>query len=261
MTAISLSRPVARPALGTRMFEVTFRARHECPYVHFSTKHPDVRIVQWCNRKTDVLEVECGDIETFSRIEPDLRNLLLWKGGKVLKKTFGDRNIQLITKTCRDTRLSPSISGVAEKNSCLEIPPVTYQGGWETHRVLGFRETDFKKLFQDLTKLGSAEVLSKRVYADKSIVDTFAISFSSLFSDLTPKQVEAIAAALESGYYQVPKKMTTEEIALRRKIPRTTYEEHLRKAESKILRALSPYITLYSHRPSRLEEAPLQLVT
>jgi hypothetical protein len=243
------------------MFEVTFRARHECPYVHFSLKHPDVRIVQWCNRRTDVLEVECSDIETFSLIEPDLKDLVLWKGGRVLKKTFGARNIQVITKTCRDTRISPSISGVVEKNSCLEIPPVVYHGGWETHRVLGFRETDFKKLFQDLSRLGAAEVVSKRVYVEKSVVDTFAISFSSVFSNLTPKQIEAIAAALESGYYQVPKKMTTEEIAQRCKVPRTTFEEHLRKAESKILHALSPHIILYSHRPSKLEEAPIQVVT
>jgi predicted DNA binding protein len=241
------------------MFEVTFKAQHECPYLHFSRKHPDVRIVQWCNRRTDVLEVECGDIETFNRIEQDLQRLLLWKGARVLRKTFGEKNIQVITKTCRDTHIAPSISGTIERNSCLEIPPVVYHGGWETHKVMGFRENDFKKLFKDLSKLGAAEVLSKRVYEEKSMIDTFAVSLSAAFSDLTPKQAEAIATALELGYYQVPKKTTTEELALKQKVPRTTYEEHLRKAESKILRALSPYITLYARRPTRLQEVAPQL--
>ncbi len=243
------------------MFEVTFKARHECPYVHFSLKHPDVRIVQWCNRRTDVLEVECDDIETFNRIERDLENLLLWRAGKVLRKTFGEKNIQVITKTCTDTHISPSVSGTIERNSCLEIPPVIYHGGWETHKILGFRESDFRRLFKDLARLGPTQVVSKRVYAEKSMIDTFAVSLSSAFSDLTPKQAEAIATALESGYYQVPKKTSTEQLALKQKVPRTTYEEHLRKAESKILRSLSPYIVLYAHRPARLREAAPELVT
>jgi predicted DNA binding protein len=242
------------------MFEVSFKAKHECPYVDFSLKHPDVRVVEWCNRRTDVLEVECRDIETFNRIEQDLQRLLVWKGGRVLRKTFGEKNIQVITKTCRDSQISPSISGTIEKHSCLEIPPVTYYGGWETHKVIGFRDTDFKKLFKDLAKLGPVEVLSKRVYGEKSMIDTFAVSLSTAFSDLTAKQADAIASALEFGYYQVPKKTTTQELALKQKVPRTTYEEHLRKAESKILRALSPYVLLYARRPSGLQEVAPQLV-
>lgn len=238
------------------MFEMTFRAKHECPYVSFSKKHPDVRIVQWCNRKIDVLEVECGDIETFTRINPDLQNLLLWKGGRVLRKSFGQKNIQVITKTCRDTHITPSISGAVERNSCLEIQPVTYGDGWETHKAIGFRESDYKKLFKDLKSLGPVEVLSKRVYPEKSMIDTFAVSLSSVFRDLTIKQVEAIATALELGYYQVPKKITTEKLAEKQSVPRTTFEEHLRKAESKVLRALAPYIILYSRKPTELQEAP-----
>jgi len=242
------------------MFEVTLRAKHECPYVHFSMKHPDVRIAQWCNRKVDVLEVECGDIETFNRIGPDLQNLLLWKGGRILGKSFGQKNIQVITKTCRDTRISPSVSGVIEKNSCLEVQPVTYQSGWETHRVIGFRENDYKKLFKNIESLGPVEVLSKRVYHEKSMIDTFAVSLNSVFNGLTTKQGEAIAAALELGYYQVPKKTTTNELARKQRVPRTTFEEHLRKAESKVLRALAPYIILYAQRPGELEKATPQLM-
>jgi hypothetical protein len=238
------------------MFELTFRAKHDCPYVQFSEKHPDVRIVEWCNHKIDVLEVECGDIEMFNRIEPDLQRLLVWKGGKVLTKTFGPRNIQAITKTCRDDRISPSISGVVERNLCLDIQPVTYGGGWETHKAIGFRESDYKKLFKDLENLGPVEVVSKRIRPQKSMIDTFAVSLSSVFRELTGKQVEAIVAALELGYYQVPKRITTEELARKQSAPRTTYEEHLRKAESKVLRALAPYIILYAQRPVTLEETP-----
>jgi len=231
------------------MFEVSFRARHECPYVRFSTKHPEVRILEWCNLKIDVLEIACPDIETFSRIGRDLQDLLSWKGGKVLRKSFFDKNLQVIVKTCRDSKIKTSISGIVESNSCLEIPPIVYHGGWEERRVIGFREADYKQLFRALNDLGAVEILQKKALAERSIRDTFAISLSSVFSRLTDRQLNALEAALEFGYYHVPKRMTAEEIARKQGVPRTTYEEHVRKAESKIFRAMAPFIRMYASEP------------
>lgn len=239
------------------MFEISFRARHECPYVRFSMKHSEVRILEWCNLKTDVLEITCPDIETFNTIGPDLRDLLCWKGSRVLKKDFLERNLQVIVKTCRDSKIRPSVSGVIQKNSFLEIPPVVYQDGWEERRVIGFREADYRRLFRSLADLGPVEILQKKVLAQGTIRDAFVISLSSVFSELTDKQLDALQVALESGYYQVPKKTTAEEIARRHRVPRTTYEEHVRKAESKILRAMAPYIRMHASKTARpVERAP-----
>lgn len=234
------------------MFEVSFRAKHECPYLEFSMKHPEVRVLEWCNLRIDVLEVACPDIETFNRIGPDLQRLLSWKGGKVLKKNFFERNLQIIVKTCRDSKIKTSISGILERYSCLDIPPIVYREGWEEHRVIGFREDDYKKLFRALNDVGPAEILQKKALAERSIRDTFAISLSSVFSTLTSRQLDALETAIEFGYYQVPKKTTTEKIAQKRKVPRTTYEEHVRKAESKIFRAIAPYVRLYASKTEGL---------
>lgn len=239
------------------MFEVSFRIQHDCPYTRFSMKHPEVRLVEWCNYRIHVMEVDCPDIETFTRIEPDLKELLLWKGGKILKKNFLDRNLQLIVKTCRCSKISPNISDVVEGNSCLEIPPETYYGGWEEYRVVGFRENDYKKLFQGLSELGPVEVVQKKAIAETSLRDVFVISMTSVFSELTGKQVNSLLAALEYGYYQIPKKMTAEEIAQKHHVPRTTFEEHLRKAEGKVLRAIAPYVRMYaSAEQGQLERTP-----
>jgi len=229
--------------------------------VQFSMKHPEVKILEWCNLSTDVLEIACPDIETFTKIGPDLHDLFSWKGGKVLKQNFLERNIQVIVKTCRDSRIRPSISGVVEKNSFLEIPPIVYHEGWEERRVIGFREADYKRLFRGLSNLGPVEILQKRVLADRSIRDSFVVSLSNVFSELTEKQLDAVLSALDYGYYQVPKKMTAEEIARKRSVPRTTYEEHVRKAESKILRAIAPYVRMYASGPPRLIERAPQIAT
>mgnify|MGYP002153779129 CR=1 FL=1 len=224
-------------------------------------KHPEVRVVEWCNNRIDVLEIECPDIETFTKIDPDLRNLLFWRGGKILRKTFCDGNLQVITKTCCDSRISTSVTALVERNSCLHVPPVVYYGGWEEHRVIGFGERDYRKMFRDLNKLGPIEILQKKAVSEKSIRDTFAISLSSAFSELTDKQVQALVAALDNGYYELPKKMTAEEIARGYGVPRTTYEEHVRKAESKIFRAMAPYIRLYASKAPRSSMQAPQIMT
>ena len=183
--------------------------------------------------------------------------LIQWKGGKVLKKNFLERNLQVIVKTCRDSKIRPSVSGVVQKNSFLEISPIVYHDGWEERRVIGFREADYKRLFRGLINLGAVEILQKKVVAEGSIRDTFVISLNSVFSELTDKQLEALQVALEYGYYQVPKKATAEEIARKHRVPRTTYEEHVRKAESKIFRAMAPYIRMYTSKTlGPLQRAP-----
>jgi len=231
------------------MFEVSFRAQYDSPYLRFSARHPEVTIAQWCNRRTDVFEIDSGSVEAFSKVDPDLRNLLRWKGSRILKKTFVNPNIQVVATSCRDGKISTSIGGVILKNACISIPPIVYNAGWESHRVVGFRDNDYKKLFRDLSKLGLVTILWKSMNTEKSMRDTFAISLASLFSGVTDKQIRAISAALDSGYYEVPRHVTTEEVARKLGAPRTTYEEHLRKAECKLLNALTPFIRLRSEYP------------
>jgi hypothetical protein len=217
-------------------------------------KNPDVRMIEWCNNKIHVMEIDCPDIETFTRIESDLSELLLWKSGKILKKNFLSGNLQLIVKSCKCCKINPNISQIIEKNSCLEIPPQTYYGGWEEYRVVGFRESDYKRMFQDLDQIGQVHISQKRLIPEKSMRDTFVLSLSSVFSQLTDKQVGSLIGALEAGYYQIPKRVTTQQIAEKHRVPRTTYEEHLRKAESKILQAIAPYVRLYSSSVTRTYE-------
>ncbi len=239
------------------MYEVSFKLQHDCPYTKFTMKHPDVRVVEWCNNQIHVMEVDCPDIETFTKIEPDLNGLLLWKGGKVLKKNFLAGNLQLIVKTCRCNKIPSRVSNVIEQNSGLQLQPETYYGGWEEYRVVGFRDNDYKRMFEELGKLGPLQIVQKRVIQEKSLRDTFVLSLSSVFSDLTEKQTSSLLAAIDYGYYQVPKKMTAEESAGKHRVPRTTFEEHLRKAESKILLAMAPYARMYASKTRKVvEEVP-----
>ena len=57
----------------------------------------------------------------------------------------------------------------------------------------------------------------------------------SVLPDLTRRQRQALLLASELGYYELPRKTTTEEIAEKLGITRRTVEEHLRRGEKKVM--------------------------
>ncbi len=71
------------------------------------------------------------------------------------------------------------------------------------------------------------------------------LTADTLFSDLTEKQIEALLMAYNYGYYEMPRKADVKTIAEKEQVPRTTFQEHLRKAESKLVASLVPYIQLF----------------
>lgn len=228
------------------LYETSFRLEHEgCPFNDLSKKYPGVPFTHWCNNERDILEVQCEDMEIFAKLQSDIENLANCQHMRILHKFFDRKNVQVVIKTCACGLIKGNVSGVIERSNCLEIPPTIYHGGWEYYRVISFQREDGRKLFRALDALGRVEILYNKQISGVA-KDTFVISLTNLFGALTEKQVNAIIAALENGYYQIPKRVTAEEIARRYKMSRTTYEEHVRKAESKLLSALAPYVRLFA---------------
>ncbi len=111
--------------------------------------------------------------------------------------------------------------------------------------MIAFSERDIKNLFRDLDKdCKEIQVISRRSISNESVRDTFLVSTATLFGDLTDKQLRALITALNNGYYHMPRSATAEEIAQRLGLPRTSFLDHLRKAENKVLQAVGPYLRL-----------------
>jgi len=70
------------------------------------------------------------------------------------------------------------------------------------------------------------------------------VSTSTLFGNLTTKQRRALITALDNGYYHMPRRATAGEIAEKLRVPRTSYVDHLRKAENKVLKAVGSYLRM-----------------
>jgi hypothetical protein len=58
----------------------------------------------------------------------------------------------------------------------------------------------------------------------------------------------AETALLVRGYYQTPRRVNVQTIADRAGVPRTTLQEHLNKAENKLIASIVPQIQLYARK-------------
>ena len=238
------------------MFELFFRFQpsigHGDHYNELTEKFPTARFSLWCNGGTDVLEIEAAGLGSFEDLQKEITSTTnAHLDGKIISKTYCQDKFQLVARTCccgsdhKGTPISPMIN----RHNFMRIPPLVLAGGWEYHRLVGYDDNDLKGLLKGLDRIGTAEVLHKKSVHKGMTDDTFLLSLSSLFGQLTEKQMKAMLSAVEGGYYEVPKQITADDLARKQGQPRSTLEEHIRKAESKIVLAMAPYMMMYARVP------------
>jgi len=221
------------------LFEVTFRVKHDCPFGNLSRKFPSMKMFVWCNRKHEVLEMIVGKPSDYEEVKKDVQ-----KRGGIIGEASDRSKVHLITKNCGCT-LDNSVSKNIDAYNLLHILPVIYKAGWEYYKVVAFKHNDVKRLLNRLDERGfQVEVLRKNPF-EGAIAGSVAITVNSLFANLTKKQIEALLTSYSMGYYQMPRKANASSIATARHVPRTTFEEHLKKAENKLVANLVPYLQLF----------------
>ncbi len=220
------------------LWEVSFRTQYDYPFIQMSAKHPDLPIQMWCIWNRELLQVPTQDEMILKDIEKDIR-----RAGRVVDKWVEARDARLFLLKCTCGGLD-SPWNVWEPHNFTDAPPVVYKDGWGYFRVLTFDEDSTRGLFRDFSKRGATELIRKRELP-LSVLPT-SVWVNSLFAGLTSKQINAVLKAHRYGYYVSPRQVTTESIASAVGVGRSTYEEHLRKAENRIVAALAPYLELFA---------------
>jgi hypothetical protein len=98
---------------------------------------------------------------------------------------------------------------------------------------------------QRLEERGFVFDIVRKVPFDGFIASSLTLTADALFSHLTEKQIDALLTAYSHGYYRLPRKTDVQTIASKKRVPRTTFQEHLKKAENKLVSSVIPYIQLY----------------
>lgn len=231
------------------VWEVSLRARWEYPFIDLSRSVHDTPISMWCIWDRELLQVPRRDEATDRAVERGIR-----RAGRIIDKwaDAGPFRVFLLQCTCEKYASPWNVIG---DHDCWETPPIVYRDGWAYLRVQSFDADRPRALFRDLRRRGTVELVRKRELG-LSVLPT-SVYASTLFGELTAKQSEALLAAYRYGYYASPRQTTTEEIAARIGIGRTTYEEHLRKAENRVIAALVPHLELYATTEHAPDDLPM----
>ncbi|MDP7282069.1 MAG: helix-turn-helix domain-containing protein [Candidatus Undinarchaeales archaeon] len=120
---------------------------------------------------------------------------------------------------------SSDILDLISKYNCHAGSDLSVANGFENWTVLAESSKGATELMKDLDDLG--EVIVDKIGKHDPNKSQF---------QLTDKQLHSINLAVASGYYNWPRHITLEELATIRKVSRRTFQDHLRKAESKILK-------------------------
>lgn len=120
------------------------------------------------------------------------------------------------------------------------LSPLRWTRGSLEVRLVGERGDAVERLVGSRLDV---EIVSKR-RRPSSDASAGRVASDVLLPALTPKQADAVLAALEAGYYESPRRVTTEEIAASLRVSRSTFEDHLRRGEAQLMHSLGPLLRL-----------------
>jgi predicted DNA binding protein len=228
--------------------KVTFPKTHSSDSVLFTDltrKFPSASVFIWCNRENDVIEIIVRNPEDYPLVMREIQALRASFEG-VIEEIADEQRLYLNMHECHCMKHDTIVRHIGELN-ILNIFPNMIENGWVYHRLIVFRHKDLEELLTRFEKWGWLYKILRKTPFDGFVASSLTMSADALFSGLTEKQMEAVLAAHRHGYYNLPRAADVKAIAAKEKVPRTTFQEHLTKAENKLLAALMPNIKLFYH--------------
>ncbi len=232
------------------LFEVALKVTLDAFWVNLSRRFPSASVYIWCNKENDVFEVIVRNPESYPLVRDEVRahNFL-----EVVEESSDDHRFCLIIRKCSCMKENTIVRHIGELN-LLNIFPNIVENGWVYHRLVVFKHDDLQELLRRFDNWGWAYKILRKVRFDGFIASSLTLSADVLFSDLTEKQMDALLTAHRLGYYELPRRTDVQTIAAKRRVPRTTFQEHLKKAENKLVTSLVPYVQLFKHAPKDQKE-------
>ena len=236
------------------LYAASIELRHDCPVGNLSQKFPDLRIFHWCVNRRDIFQVAGPDAQLEGFYE-------------VVVSGFGGRQVYaaaegmiLVTEGC--SCVPPGrgrITEIISSAGVWDIPPIVYRDGWESWRVIAWTEGSMRDMFAAVRKVSELRLVSMRPIANLELEKMMLMPASDIFTGLTDKQSSALLLGLRQGYYSIPSGTDIQRLADGAGLSASTFSEHLRKAEARILQNLRPYLEAYALRtPGEVAVAELR---
>lgn len=233
------------------LHEVVLKVTFNSFLIDLTRRFPSTKIFIWCNRENDVIEVIVKNPEDYPIVVEEMRACDFLG---VIEESSDNRSLYLNVSECHCMLQNTIVRHIGAMD-ILNIFPNFLENGWAYHRLIVFRHEDLEELLRRLEKWGWVYKILRKVPFNGFIASSLTLTADALFSNLTDKQIDAMLTAYRHGYYNLPRNSDVQTIAAKEKIPRTTFQEHLKKAENKIVAGLVPYIQLFNHAPAEKRES------
>jgi len=218
------------------VIDAQVRVHHPCPYCDISVEFPESVLLLWCDNRRDVFLVSAPEGGELERVLAALRTSFH------ARPLIVHGNEALVAVPDFEWADPPSVTGLARKAGVWVLHPVVYFDGTETYRFLADQKPALHRLIEKVRRLGAVEILSVSERSDLAGVRDVSATSVHLFEGLTDRQARALVAAFEGGLFDVPARTGWAEVARREGLSRSTFGEHLRKAQLRLI--ANSYTTL-----------------
>jgi len=226
------------------------RVHHPCPYCDLSVQFPRTVFLLWCDNRRDTFLVSGPEEEEARRAVGVLRRSFH------ARLLLSDGPNALVEVPDFEWSAPPSVTGLARRGKVWVLPPVVYAEGRETYRFVASDRARLNRLIQRVRRLGEVEILSLSGRSGLSSVRDYPTASVHFFEGLSERQTRSLVAAHDAGLLEIPARTSWAEVARREGLSRSTFGEHLRKAQLRILR--NSY-SLLKARAAIAEAAPVVL--
>src|SRR5947208_9693159 len=205
--------------------QMSFATRAQGPLQEVTERRPGLAIDAYPLGR--LLLLRCfGDVDGI-----DAASEINGSGGKVLHMTrTGDEVTLLLDGSGREEEI---IAALADQSAHL-IPPIRWQREIGRASLVLEDRADPDALLEQFP--GARLVSKRRPSPTRGTVGSYSSPLA--LPKLTEKQALALLAAYEAGYYEFPRKATTEQVSVSVGIARSTFEQHLNRAEHHVVRAM-----------------------
>ncbi len=219
------------------LFDIKFKISFNDEYAMLTRKFSSLKVFFWCNNVYDVFEFFVDDPKDYQSVKEEMTD-----SSGMIEEASDENRFRLVIRNCSCYSDDGSVDNIVGDLNVLLLSPVIIENGWEEHHAIVFDHKDFEELMERFEEKGHVVKIVRKVRFGGTISSLNPLTRSALFSSLTKKQADALLTAYNSGYYRLPRKADVKDIAVKHGVPRTTFQDHLRKAECKVISTLIPQI-------------------
>lgn len=221
-------------------YEARLDIHHDCPYCILTERYPGLKITSWDNASTHVAVVTSnvpGHLELFER---DLGESLPYAA---VSRSCCGLEVVINNRDCDPD----SVTALIDQCGCWCAQPTVAEEGWEKYRIFSWDKSNIQQLVARVkANDGVVRLESVHQLGLPNFTEEMMVPVDSIFNGLTAKQAEVLTLAIKNGYFDLPAKVSADDMARIAGLSRSTFMEHLRKAEGKLLLNVLPLLKMYS---------------